>query len=122
MERAQHAGAADLVFISDSYFSDLECLKQQAGALYVAQLLLESEMFVTFSRVIPMIEEICENFKSTLANFNTVRALRGFKVLETVMIEFNKRFGDGTNITEFREGPGRQPQGYTKVTSFFVAM
>jgi len=97
---------ADLVFISDSYFGDLECLKEQASALYVAQFLLEGEMFVTSSRVIPMIEEIRENFKSTLANFNTVGALRGVKVLETVIIEFNKCFRDGTNITEFREGPG----------------
>ena len=113
---------ADLVFISDSYFGDLECLKEQAGALYVAQLLLEGEILVTSSRVIPMIEEIHENFKSTLTNFNTVGALRGVKVLETVTIEFNKRFGDGTNITEVREGPGRQPQGYTKVTSLFVSM
>jgi len=55
-------------------------------------------------------------------NFNTIGALRGVKVLETVIIEFNKRFRDGTNITEFREGPGRQPQDYTKVTSLFVVM
>ena len=113
---------ADLVFISDSYFGDLECLKEQSGDLYETQLLLEGEMFVTSSRVIPMIEEIRENFKSTLANFNTVGALRGVMTLETVIIEFNKRFGDGTNITEFREGPGRQPQGYTKVTSLLVSM
>ena len=99
----------DLVFISDPYFGDLECLKEQASALYVAQLLLEGEMFVTSSRIIPMIEEIRENFKSTLANFNTVGAPRGVKVLETVMIEFNKRFGDGTNIAKFQEVPGRGP-------------
>jgi len=38
-------------------------------------------------------------------------------VLGTVMIEFlNKRSGDGTNVTEFREDPGCQPQVYTKVT------
>jgi len=113
---------ADLVFISDSYFSDLECLKEQARTLYVAQFLLEGEMFVTSSRVIPVIEEIRENFKSTLTNFKTVGVLRGVKVLETVIIEFNKRFRDGTNITEFQEGPGRHPQGYTKVTSLFVVM
>ena len=71
---------ADLVFISDSYFSDLECLKEQASALYVPQLLLEGEMFVTVSRLIPAIGEIRENFKSTLTNFNTVGALRGVKV------------------------------------------
>jgi len=28
----------------------------------------------------------------------------GVKVLEMVIIEFNKRFGDGTNVTELREG------------------
>jgi len=55
-------------------------------------------------------------------NFNTIGALRGVKVLESAIIEFNKRFRDATNITEFREGPGRQPQGYTKVTSLFVVM
>jgi len=102
---------ADLVFISDPYFGDLECLKEQASTLYVAQLLLEGEMFVTSSRIIPMIEEIRKNFKSTLTNFNTVGAPRGVKVLETVIIEFNMRFRDGTNVTQFREGPGRQPQG-----------
>ena len=49
----------------------------------------------------------------------------GVKVLETVIIEkktFNKRFGDGTNVTKFQEGPCRLPQGYTKVTSLLFAM
>jgi hypothetical protein len=76
----------------------------------VAQLLLEGEMFVTSSSIIPMIEEIRENFKSTLTYFNTVGSMRGVKVLETVIIEFNKRFGDGTNIIEFQEGPVLQPR------------
>jgi len=88
----------------------LSASKEQASALYVAQLFLEGEMFVTSSSIIPMIEEIRENFKSTLTNFNTVGSMRGVKVLETVIIEFNKRFGDGTNITEFREGPVLQPR------------
>jgi len=64
-----------------------------------------------------MIQEILESFKTTLANFNNLQAPRGVKVLETVIIEFNKRLGDGINVTEFQEGPGRQPQGYTKVSS-----
>ena len=46
-----------------------------------------------------MIEEILESFKTTLANFNILQAPRGVKVLETVIIEFNKRFGDGINVT-----------------------
>jgi len=72
---------------------------------------------VTCSLVIAMIEEIRESFKATLANFNTLQAPRGVKVLESVIVEFNKRFGDGMSVTEFREGPGRQPQVYTKVSS-----
>jgi len=60
-----------------------------------------------------MIQEIRESFMATLANFKTLQAPRG-------VIEFNKRFGDGINVTEFREGPGRQPQGYTKVISILV--
>jgi len=35
-----------------------------------------------------------------------------------VIIEFNKRFGDGTNVTEFCFAH----LGYTKVTSLFFAM
>ena len=67
-----------------------------------------------------MIDEIRESFKATLANSNTLQAPRGVKVLETVIIEFNKRFGDGINVTEFGGGPGRQPQGYSKVCSILV--
>jgi len=94
--------------------------QRDVHTLYVAQHLLEGEKYLTCSLVIVMIEEIRESFQATLANFNTLQAPRGVKVLETVIIESNKRFGDGINITEFREGPGRQPQGYTKVSSIFV--
>ena len=75
---------------------------------------------MTCSLVIVMIEEIRESFKVTLANFNTLQAPRGVKVLETVIVEFDKRFRDGIKVTEFRKGPGRQPQGYTKVSSILV--
>jgi uncharacterized protein YhfF len=105
---------------ANHWFGDLECLKEIAHALYVAQRLLEGEKYVTCSLVIAMIEEIRESFKATLANFNILQAPRGVKVLETVIVEINKRFGDGINVTEFREGPGRQPQGYTKVCSILV--
>ena len=37
--------------------------------------------------------------QATLANFNTLQAPRGVKVLETVIINFNKRFRDGINVT-----------------------
>jgi len=90
--------------------------KEITHALYVAQRLLEGEKYVTCSLLIVMIEEIRESFKATLANCNTLQAPCGVKVLETVIIKFNKRFGDGIKVTKFREGPGRQSQGYTKVS------
>ena len=86
----------------------------------MSQCLLEGEKYVTCSLVIAMIQEIRESFKATLANFNTLQAPRGVKVLETVIIKFNERFRDGINVIEFREGPTRQPQGYTIVSSIFV--
>ena len=86
----------------------------------MAQRLLEGEKYETCSLVIAIIEEIRESFEATLANFNTLQAPRGVKVLETVIVEFNKRLGDGIIVTEFREGPGCQPQGYTKVSSILV--
>jgi len=94
--------------------------QRDAHAIYVAQCLLEGEKYVTCSFVIGMIEEICESFKVTLANFNTLQAPRGVKALETVIIEFNKRFGDGINVIKFREVPGRQTQGCPKVSSILV--
>jgi len=72
--------------------------------------------------VIAMIEEIRGSFKATVANLNTLQGSCGVKVLETVIIEFNKRLRDGINVTEFREGPGCQPQGYTKVSSILIWM
>jgi len=61
----------------------------------IAQCLLEGEKYVTCSLVIAMIQQILESSKATLANFNTLQAPRGVKVLETVVFEFNNRFGDG---------------------------
>jgi len=42
------------------------------------------------------------------------RGSRGVMNLEDIK-GFDKRFGDGTHITEFRHGHGRQPCGYTQV-------
>jgi len=94
--------------------------QRDAQAIYVAQCLLEGEKYLMCSFVIVMIEEIRESFETTLANFNTLQAPRWVNVLETVIMEFNKRFEDGINVIEFREGPGRQTQGYTKVSPILV--
>ena len=45
-------------------------------------------------------------------HYTTIDAPRGVKILEDIIEGFNKRFGEGTHITELREGHGRQPCGY----------
>ena len=65
--------------------------------------------------VILIIEELRESLRSTRVNYTTIDAPRGVKILEDIIEGFDKRFGDGTHITELREGHGRQPCGYTQV-------
>ena len=65
--------------------------------------------------VIPIIEELRESLRSTRVHYTTIGAPRGVKILEDIIEGFDKRFGDGTHITELREGHGRQPCGYTQV-------
>jgi len=65
--------------------------------------------------VIPIIEELRESLRSTRVHCTTIDAPRGVKILEDIVKGFDKRFGDGTSITELREGQGRQPCGYTQV-------
>jgi len=65
--------------------------------------------------VIPIVEELRESLRSTRVYCTTIHAPRGVKILEDIIEGFDKRFGDGTHITELREGHGRQPCGYTQV-------
>jgi len=71
---------------ADHWFGDLECLKEIAHVLYVAQCVLEGKKYVTCSLVIVMIEEVRESIKATLANLDTLQAPRGVKVVEMVII------------------------------------
>ena len=63
---------------------------------------------------IPIIEELRESLCSARMHYTTINAPRGVKILEDIIEGFDKCFGDGTHITEFREGHGRQPCGYTQ--------
>jgi len=65
--------------------------------------------------VIPIIEELRESLRSTRVHCTTIHAPRGVKILEGIIEGFNKRFGDGTHITELREGHSCQSCGYTQV-------
>ena len=63
---------------------------------------------------IPIIEKLCETLRSTRMEYITMDAPRGVKILEDIIEGFDKRFGDSTHITKFREGPGLQPCGHTQ--------
>jgi len=65
--------------------------------------------------VIPIIEELRESLRSTRVHCTTIHAPSGVKILEDIIEGFNKCFGDGTHITELREGHGLQPCVYTQV-------
>jgi hypothetical protein len=80
-----------------------------------AQLNIEGQKYLTSSMAIPIMKELRESLRSTRKHYTTIDAPRGVKILEDIIEGFNKRFGDGTHITEFREGHGCQPCGYTQV-------
>jgi len=48
--------------------------------------------------VIPIVEELRESLRSTRVYCTTIHAPRGVKILEDIIEDFDKRFGDGTHI------------------------
>ena len=101
----------ELYNLTDLLIGDIEC----AEGIMKTHLNIEGQKYPTSSMVIPIIEELCENLRSTSMHYTTIDAPRGVKILEDIIEGFNKRFGDGTHITEFREGHSRQPCRYTQV-------
>jgi len=65
--------------------------------------------------VIPVIEELRESLRSTCVHYTIIDAPCGVKILEDIIEGFDKRFDDGTQITELCERHGSQPCGYTQV-------
>ena len=48
-------------------------------------------------------------------SFTGVMTLAGVSIMLEVIAAFELRFGDGTHLCQMREGPGKQPCGYTSV-------
>ncbi len=48
-------------------------------------------------------------------SFTGVITLAGVSIMLEVIAAFELRFGDGTHLCQMREGPGKQPCGYTSV-------
>jgi len=101
----------ELYNLTDLLIGDLEC----AEGIMKTHLNIEGQKYPTSSMAIPIIEKLCENLRSTRMHYTTIDAPRGVKILEDIIEGFNKRFGDGTHITEFREGHSRRPCRYTQV-------
>jgi hypothetical protein len=104
----------ELYNLTDLLIGDLECARVVAQGIMKAQLNIEGQKYLTSSMAIPIIEELRESLRSTRMHYTTIDAPRGVKILEDIIEGFDKRFGDGTHITEFREDHGHQPCGYTR--------
>jgi len=105
----------ELYNLTDLLIGDLECAREVAQGIMKAQLNIESQKYLTSSMVIPIIEKLRESLRSTRVHYTTIDAPRGVKILEDIIEGFDKRFDDGTHITELWEGHGHQPCGYTQV-------
>jgi hypothetical protein len=102
------------VFKLDDYdWGDLEVLKEMLEPFKIAQEKLEGSQYVTSSLVIPVVEEIRCKLQSTLEHYDSDEAPTSVTLLQRVITGFNLRFGDGSHICELKEGPKRQPCGYT---------
>ena len=106
---------AEIYNLTDVEWGNIECVLEICVAFKVVQKTLEGEKYVTCSLVIPMMEEIRESLRSSRASFVENEAPRGVRLMDDLKVEFDKRFGDGTHVTNFREGPC-QPMGYTEVS------
>ena len=84
-------------------------------AFKLAQETLESELYITGSRVVAILEKIRADL--ILMRLEWADSEKGTRVLTSVIKGFMTRFDDGSNVCEVDcKGPSRQPRGYTKVS------
>lgn len=108
----------------------LEKLHRLLEPLSVLHKVFEGDQYVTGSLVIPLVKDLRDN-TVTAANVcapavnpaadasvselerNTREAIR--PCVSVLLRDINALWGDGTQITNFREGPRRQPLGFTRL-------
>jgi hypothetical protein len=86
----------------------------------IVQQLLEGEKYVTNSLVIPLVYDLRNKLQTVVNTYTTICASAesttvAEKVLPTaveMLKVFNEKFGDGTQICLYEEGPRRQPKGF----------
>jgi hypothetical protein len=108
----------------------IEVGKEVLRPFMMAQVMLEGEKYVTGSLVIPMVEELRVGLMAAQARVQELSAAVGQQVVEDgtdfdmgsildAMVEdFQCRWGDGSNLLEFKYGQSGtgvgQPCGYTR--------
>jgi len=84
-------------------------------AFKLAQETLESELYITGSCAVAILEKIRTDL--ILTRLEWADSEKATRVLTSVIESFETRFGNGSNVCEVDcEGPSRQPRGYTKVS------
>jgi len=104
---------ADVYNLTEADWRDIEVLRELSSAFKEVQLQLEGEKYITVSLVIPALELVRHHLHTMREAYLAAAAPIGVAVMNDVIAAFEQRFGDGSCITEFKEGPSRQPQGYT---------
>jgi len=116
----RHSPHSDLVTpevynLSDLDWAYIKVLCEIVMVFKLEQETLESELYITGSRVVAILEKIRADF--ILTRLEWADSEKGTRVLTTVIEGFETRFGDGSNVCGVDcEGPSRQPRGYTKVS------
>ena len=98
----------------------IQCATVVLEPFMMVQELLEGEKYVTISLIIPLIYDLRNKLKrvvdlyTLICNGSDATGV-ALKVLPTAtkMLEvFNEKFGDGSRICSYDEGPRRQPRGF----------
>lgn len=108
----------------------LALLKLALAPQHVLQKVFEGDSYVTGSLVIPLIADLRTSMVEAVEECNPTLspvAEESISVLQlsareaiypslvAILEDINTRWGDGTSVTTFREGPRRQPQGFTRL-------
>ena len=116
--------------LSDLDWWVIEVGQEVLRPFQVAQVMLEGEKYVTGSLVIPMVEELREGLSNAQERVQSISAAIGEQkmedgtdfnmgaILDAMVEDFEERWGDGSNLLEFKYGQKGtgvgQPCGYTR--------
>ncbi|CBJ33910.1 conserved unknown protein [Ectocarpus siliculosus] len=119
--------------LSDTDWEVLRLIEPILRPFMKAQKDLEGAQYVTGSMTIGKMAELREGLEAAITDLKAV-AQQGLKETtqkameavrpdaEALMADFTNRWGDGSNILEYREGKRRQPQGFKRKQVYATAL